>query len=139
MPPPNLPTSPPASLPSIASPLPPADPLARGLEALLAPAVQGTTERLYAVQQSQLAVGAELERLVFQLQHYLSASDPPQVKDAVDRMAALAKRLDTVNESFARIQTRLEGVLGALMEDRRRKEKQSQSQARGGEEGGEDG
>src|SRR5579862_5137228 len=42
-----------------------ADPITRGLEAILAPTVQGTTERLYAVQQSQLAVGAELERLVF--------------------------------------------------------------------------
>src|SRR5207248_4184865 len=43
----------------------PLDPLARSIDALLAPTVQTTTEKLYQAQQSQLAVGAELERLVF--------------------------------------------------------------------------
>ncbi|KAK6539291.1 hypothetical protein TWF694_009524 [Orbilia ellipsospora] len=89
------------------SPSPPRDPLASGLRNLFDPTIRQTTEKLWTVHQSQIALAEELDRLISQLTHYLETTDPPALKPTIVKLASVSKRLTAVNASLHQIQGRV--------------------------------
>ncbi|RVD86981.1 uncharacterized protein DFL_005231 [Arthrobotrys flagrans] len=99
----------PPSLSGNLSPSPPrvGDPLASGLRTLFDPTIRQTTEKLWIVHQSQIALAEELERLISQLNHYLETTDPPLLKPTIVKLASVGKRLNAVNAQLHAIQGRV--------------------------------
>ncbi|KAK6340194.1 hypothetical protein TWF730_001961 [Orbilia blumenaviensis] len=99
----------PPSLSGNLSPSPPraGDPLASGLRTLFDPTIRQTTEKLWIVHQSQIALAEELERLISQLNHYLETTDPPLLKPTIVKLASVGKRLNAVNAQLHTIQGRV--------------------------------
>ncbi|KAF3314197.1 hypothetical protein TWF173_005060 [Orbilia oligospora] len=99
----------PPSLSGNLSPSPPraGDPLASGLRTLFDPTIRQTTEKLWIVHQSQIALAEELERLISQLNHYLETTDPPLLKPTIVKLAGVGKRLNAVNTQLHAIQGRV--------------------------------
>ncbi|KAK6520070.1 hypothetical protein TWF506_000360 [Arthrobotrys conoides] len=99
----------PPSLSGNLSPSPPraGDPLASGLRTLFDPTIRQTTEKLWIVHQSQIALAEELERLISQLNHYLETTDPPLLKPTIVKLASVGKRLNAVNTQLHAIQARV--------------------------------
>ncbi|KAK6522839.1 hypothetical protein TWF281_002270 [Arthrobotrys megalospora] len=99
----------PPSLSGNLSPSPPraGDPLASGLRTLFDPTIRQTTEKLWIVHQSQIALAEELERLISQLNHYLETTDPPLLKPTIVKLASVGKRLNAVNTQLHAIQGRV--------------------------------
>ncbi|KAJ6261747.1 hypothetical protein Dda_2546 [Drechslerella dactyloides] len=104
----------PPSLSGHVSPSPPRDPLASGLRGLFDPTIRQTTEKLWMVHRSQMALAEELERLislfmfaVIELNHYLETTDPPALKPTIIKLANVGKRLNAVNTQLHQIQGRV--------------------------------
>ncbi|KAK6338695.1 hypothetical protein TWF696_009507 [Orbilia brochopaga] len=97
----------PPSLSGNISPSPPRDPLASGLRGLFDPTIRQTTEKLWMVHRSQMALSEELERLISQLNHYLETTDPPALKPTIIKLASVGKRLNAVNTQLYQIQGRV--------------------------------
>ncbi|KAK6344764.1 hypothetical protein TWF718_006721 [Orbilia javanica] len=110
----------PPSLSGNLSPSPPraGDPLASGLRTLFDPTIRQTTEKLWVVHQSQIALAEELERLISQLNHYLETTDPPQLKPTIIKLASVGKRLNAVNTQLHAIQGRVSRLFIQLSKQR---------------------
>ncbi|KAF3932635.1 hypothetical protein ABW19_dt0200836 [Dactylella cylindrospora] len=108
----------PPSLSGHVSPSPPRDPLASGLRNLFDPTIRQTTEKLWTVHQSQIALSEELDRLISQLNHYLETTDPPALKPTIVKLASVGKRLTAVNTQLHQIQERVNRLFIQLSKQR---------------------
>ncbi|EPS42507.1 hypothetical protein H072_3513 [Dactylellina haptotyla CBS 200.50] len=113
-------TGSPPSLSSHISPSPPRDPLASGLRNLFDPTIRQTTEKLWTVNQSQIALSEELDRLISQLTHYLDTTDPPALKPTIIKLASVSKRLTAVNTQLHQIQARVNRLFIQLSQQKPR-------------------
>ncbi|KAK6496832.1 hypothetical protein TWF481_001816 [Arthrobotrys musiformis] len=127
--PPSLAGSPPSLSDNLSSRSPPrniaSDPLSTGLRTLFDPTIRQTTEKLWVVHQSQIALAEELERLISRKHppiphknHTITNKNnrikplprnhrPPLLKPTIVKLASVGKRLNAVNAQLHTIQARV--------------------------------
>ncbi|KAI9317882.1 hypothetical protein BX666DRAFT_1932401 [Dichotomocladium elegans] len=90
------------------------EPLAQGIESMLAPIVLGVDKAIMSAQQSQEDLGKEIERLVADLELFNAVADPPRLQPALEKLADARKRLAMTNKLMQQTQTRVQRIQSRL-------------------------